>query len=151
MATACEVAAVTVADYDSERQRVWLAGSAARFTPRWATLLRWDAAAIERRVAALGSEPTALLVCTGSRAPSRAGAAISMALRKVLNRAGLKHEPRGLPGSFRAWGGRRLYDDGADIEEVARRLGVRTLDNARRIIGLADPEPDTPPAHRRPH
>jgi integrase/recombinase XerC len=72
-----------------------------------------------------------------------------MALRKNLDRAGLRRDPRVRPLSIRAWGARRLYDDGSDIEEVARRLGVRTLDSARRIIGLPDPEPDTPPAHRR--
>lgn len=148
MATVAEIANALVADYDPAGQRVWLNGTGARLTGRWVNVLPWAANAIERRIAALDSpDSMALLVRTGSA--DRAGEVISMALRRVLDSAGLRPDPRVKPSSFRAWGGRRLYDETGDIEDVARRLGVARLDSARGLIGLADPEPDTPPPHRR--
>ena len=36
-----------------------------------------------------------------------------------------------------------------DLEEVRRCLGVCNLDTAGRIIGLAPPDPEAPPSHRR--
>jgi len=54
------------------------------------------------------------------------------------------------PSSIRAWGARRLFDETGDLEKVAHRLGLRQLDDARRTIGVAQPEPDVPPPHRRP-
>jgi integrase/recombinase XerC len=150
MATPVEMAEIVVADYDPALGRVWLPGrEGKKLNARWSTLLPWDKAAIERRVAYLDGNPRALLVCNGRLSPERSSPANSMALRKILDRAGVRADRRVRPLSIRGWGARRLFDDGSDIEEVARRLGVRTLDSARRIIGLPDPEPDTPPEHRR--
>lgn len=149
MATASEVPTVMVADYDATEQRLWLPGTESRLMPRWVNLLDSAAEAVERRITRLGSsDPEAVLAYTGHASGYRAGSATSMALRKILDRAGLSDDLLLRPGSFRAWGGRRLYDETQDIEEVALRLGLRKLDSARHLIGLPDAEADAPPPHR---
>ena len=50
-------------------------------------------------------------------------------------RAGIGREPDVRPGSVVAWAGRRIFDETESIEEVARRLGIRSLDRAARFIG----------------
>ena len=39
------------------------------------------------------------------------------------------------PSSVAAWAGRRCFDETGDITKVAQLLGVRSLDQAARIIG----------------
>jgi hypothetical protein len=151
MAATSEIPEVVIADYDRANTRVWLNGSKKRLAGRWAQLLPWGVDAVERRLAALGaSDPMTRLAYVGSGAPGRREAATASALRKVLNRAGLtkRAHPRVRPSSIRAWGGQHRYDETQDIEEVARGLGVRKLDDALRIIGLLQPDPDEPPPHR---
>lgn len=149
-ATAGEVAAVVVADYDPNVQSIWLPGRAKYWVPRWAPLRHWEADAIERRIAALSDPgPDTPIAITSTRG-RRPAPAVSAALRKILNRSGLANDPLVLPGSFRAWGARQIYDETYDLELVAQRLGVRSLKSAREAIGLPPREPDEPPAHRRP-
>ena len=52
-----------------------------------------------------------------------------------LMRAGIEREPDVRPGSVVAWAGRRIFEETGSIEEVARRLGIRSLDRAARLIG----------------
>ena len=40
------------------------------------------------------------------------------------------------PGSVVAWAGRKVFEETGSIEEVARRLGMRSLDRAAQFIGL---------------
>jgi hypothetical protein len=151
MAATSEIPEVAVADYDRANARVWLNGSKKRLTGRWAQLLPSGVDAVERRLTALdSSDPMTRLAYVGTGDPGRREAATASALRKLLNRAGLTKQahPRVRPSSIRAWGGQHRYDETQDIEEVARGLGVRKLDDARRIIGLLQPDPDEPPSHR---
>jgi integrase/recombinase XerC len=149
MAATSEIAAITIADCDTQQGRVWLPGSASRLHGRWASLLPSSREAIERRIGALGAVASSTLLAYKPRSrKSDPSAPISIALRKILDKAGLSADRSVRPSSIRAWGARRLYDEIRDIEEVAHRLGVRRLDNARDIIGLPDPEPDVPPSHR---
>src|SRR5205823_3117711 len=145
-----EIPAVLVSDYDPESGCVWLNGTGRRLCGRWAKLLPSGVEAVERRIAALGSvASTSCLAYEGTGGPARAEAATSTALRKILNRAGLRDDRRVRPSSIRAGAGRRLYDETRDLQEVAHRLGLRSLDGVRQVIGLPEPVPDEPPAHRR--
>jgi hypothetical protein len=151
MAATSEIGEIEIADYDAEHGLIWLPGLSRRLKGRWSHLLPWEIEAVERRIAALGADaPRARLAYEGSGGFGRREAASATFLRKILNRVGLTRdrEPRVRPSSIRAWGARRLYDETHDIQEVADRLGVRRLDNARSIIGLPAPGPDEPPPHR---
>jgi hypothetical protein len=53
-----------------------------------------------------------------------------------LRRAGLTTDAAVRPASVAAWAGRRLFDEGVALEEVARRLGIRSLDRTASFIGL---------------
>jgi hypothetical protein len=58
-----------------------------------------------------------------------------IAVAETLTRAGIGKEPDVRPGSVVAWAGRKVFDETGTIEEVARRLGMRSLDRAARFIG----------------
>lgn len=151
MAATSESAAVVVSDYDAETSRLWLPGSPSRLRGRWVPLLPAQIESIEQRLSDIGASHPLTPLARDPSKPERAET-ICVALRKNLARAGLtlRVDPRVRPSSIRAWGARRLYDETGDLEEVRRCLGVRNLDTARRIIGLAPPDPEVPPSHRRP-
>jgi integrase/recombinase XerC len=58
------------------------------------------------------------------------------AIAGVLGLAGFTEEPDVRPASLRNWAGRRLYDAGMPIDQVARRMGARTLDSAAADVAL---------------
>ncbi len=154
MATTSEIPKVLIADYDPVLKRIWLPGhgTRSRITGRWSEPSPWARETIERRIEALG--PGSLdrpLAYEGGGDLARAEAATCTGLRQVLQRAGLtkRSVPDVRPMSIRAGAARRLYDETAGLDLVARRLGVSRLDTARRIIGLPAPEPDVPPPHRQ--
>ena len=154
LATTSEIPQVWVADYDPNRKRIWLPGHGTRnrIDARWSELSPWVFEAIEHRIEALGPGPDDRpLAYEGGGNPSRAEAATCTGVRQVLRRAGFTERtaPDVKPMSIRAGAARRLYDETTDIDLVGRRLGVSRVDTARRIIGLAPSEPDTPPLHRQ--
>jgi integrase/recombinase XerC len=53
-----------------------------------------------------------------------------------LRRAGLTADADVRPASVAAWAGRQLFDQGIALEDVARRLGIRSLDRTASFIGL---------------
>jgi integrase len=134
-ARSTEIGAITVSDVDIDRHRVWIHGGL-RTAPRWGELSEWGLRQITRRVHGLGrTEDDAPLVYRG-RGDSEEGRGASRdAIWQVLRRAGLTGEPDVRPSSVAAWVGRRLLDDGHPIDEIARRLGLRSLDQAARFIG----------------
>jgi integrase/recombinase XerC len=116
--------------------RVALPGSR-RVDPRTAILTDWGAAVIERRLAELPDDPDTLLAYTGnaderSTARHAAGCALVAA---VLSSCALSPEPDIRPSSVRYWRARAHFDNGARIEEVARLLGHRSLDETAEAIG----------------
>jgi hypothetical protein len=149
-ATAAETPRVVVADYDATNGRLWLP-SAKRGVSRWGYLTPWGVEALERRIQDLGSDnESAVLAYAGNRPAASQQAAISCALRRVLNRAGLAKDKTVQPRSVRAWAGLRVFHETHDIEQVTLSLGLRSLDDARRTIGVSEPERDDPPEHRKP-
>ena len=135
-ATTSEVPAVTIAGVDFTMRRVWLAGSV-RAVPRWAPLSDWGLLQIGRRISNLGTtDDSTPLVYEGSGSPESRQASSCAAVSDILRRAGLASEPDGAPRSVRAWLGQRTMEQTGRIEEVARTLGLRSLDAAAVLIGF---------------
>jgi integrase/recombinase XerC len=132
-----EIGQVRTCDVDLEGRQIYLRGDPRTF-PRWAPLTDWGVAQVRHALAMQRprSSPEELLV------PFRRGAratqtSASMAVIRTLKAAGLHHEPDVRPRSVTAWAGARALRDGATIDEVARKLGMRSLDQTAALIGFS--------------
>lgn len=147
-ATTSEIPAILLADLDLARGRVWLDGGA-RNTPRWGHLTEWGTEAVRRHLAATDTQDGLPLLYAGTAGDTSAQAASCKLVHDTLRRAGLGGDDRVRPGSVPAWAGARLYADTGDLALVASRLGLRSLDDTARTIGLDWSTSVEPPAHRR--
>jgi len=127
-----EMGLVRGRDIDLTYGRAWLPGSAAT-EPRWGYLTEWGLSQVTRRLKASSGPDESLIVWR--KEPKALRAACSQAVTETLKAAGL-HAPDVRPRSVVAWAGHAAFDAGAAIDDVARRLGVRSLDQAADIIGL---------------
>lgn len=141
-AVSSEISAVRVRDLDDPAAPRWvrLPGTR-RHDARLGELTDWGAVIVARQCAVLAerrARTSTLLTYTGAAPPGEATAqaAVCNALGAVLKFAGLASEPDVRPASLRNWAGRRLLDAGLPIDQVARRLGARTLDAAAEDVGL---------------
>lgn len=131
-----EMGFVQVNDVEPSSGRVWLAGSAWT-EPRWGYFTRWGLDEVTRRLER-SSEPTESLI-VWTRAPKRQRdaktlrSACGQAIRETMKAAGLNAQAVN-PRSIVAWAGKRLLDEGSSIDEVARRLGMRSLDQAAQFV-----------------
>lgn len=130
-----ELANVTVGDVDPDGRGLWSPGCRSAI-PRHATLTDWGAAQLRRRVARLGDDPTQPVVYTGNGSEKSKQAASCIAISVTLTRAGLGDDPAVRPVSVTAWVGRKILDETGRIDDVASRLGMRSLDRAARLVGL---------------
>ena len=137
-----EISTVRVRDLDDPDQPRWVRLPGTRRTDaRLGELTDWGAVVLARQVGLLrarGLASSTLLTYRGDGEPGQhvAQAAVCNAVAAVLAAAGLSQEPDVRPASVRNWAGRRLYDGGMPIEDVARRLGARRLDGAAEDIAL---------------
>ena len=127
-----EIPQIKVSDVDLERGRVWIHGSS-KAEPRWGALTSWGITQGRRRVEVLGGAERPLIYA-GKGTPEAKQAASCIAIAETLARAGLGTEPDVRPGSVVAWAGVRIFEQTCRIEEVAQRLGIRSLDRAARFI-----------------
>src|SRR5438105_6099494 len=131
-----EIPHIVVSDLDFTNRRVWIHGSS-KAEARWGALSEWGATQLARRVGSLknvpGEDPAVAYEGRGSEESAQASSCIAIA--ETLTRAGIGREPDVRPGSVVAWAGRRIFEETGSIEEVARRLGIRSLDRAARFIG----------------
>ena len=104
-----------------------------RTVERWGELTDWGVSVLSARTAEIASGKG--LVYSGGCATGAGQVATCSAISTILVRAGVAGEPDIRPGSVAGWAGRRAFDTGADLAEVARMLGVRSLDQAARLIG----------------
>jgi len=141
-ARSTEIAGIRVRDLDLDRSRVWIGGST-KTEARWGELTPWG----ERQIVELerlGSpRPDERLICPRAAAGSTATSSASIAIAATLRRAGLGGEPDVRPASVAAWVGASAKAAGAPIEQVARLLGIRSLDRAATFIGLDWHEDET--------
>jgi integrase/recombinase XerC len=142
-AVTSEITTLTLADLDdpTEPSTVRLPGTR-RHDPRTGELSPWARRLLTRHVTDLrsrGATATTRLVYLGAAPPggAKAQAAACNAIRTVLNLAGFGADADVRPASLRNWVGRRLYDAGAPLEQVARALGHRSLDACAEDIALA--------------
>jgi len=141
-AVTSEISAVRVGDVDDPDAPRWvrLPGTR-RHDPRLGELTGWGAAILSRQLRVLHDRrgtPATLLTYRGAGTPGQATAqaAACNAVGAVLALAGLAQEADVRPASLRNWAGRRLYDAGMPIEQVARRMGARSLDTVATDLAL---------------
>ena len=130
-----ELPYVRVRDVDIDGGKVLIAGGA-KTAPRWGELTEWGVVQVGRRLAELRREgPDVPVVSSNPRNRTSARASAYDAIRATLERAGLGREPDVRPNSLVAWRGASALVSGASIDEVARMLGIRSLDAAASFIG----------------
>ncbi len=133
-ARSSELGHIRVGDIDLEGALVWLPGGRAA-EPRSAPLGEWARTQLQRRVGAIGREPSRMVLYDGRRGTDyHRQAASCAAIGHTLRLAGLSDEPDLRPRSVVAWAGRQVFEETGRIEVVAARLGMRSLDRAARMI-----------------
>jgi integrase len=130
-----EVAQICISDLDLDAGRVWIHGGRAT-VPRWGHLTEWGAAQLRRRVATLSGDPATRVVYGGAGDVGTGQVSASVAVGDVLTRSGLAGERDVRPASVAAWAGRRVLSESGRIDEVARRLGMSSLDRTARFIAF---------------
>jgi hypothetical protein len=132
-----EIPAIRACDLDLGSNRVFIHGGTRR-DPRWGRLSGWGSRQLARRLRALRIDATSqvLLAGSGQRTEDGQQAAACTVISEVLQRAGLGDEPDVRPASIAGWAGATAFAEGASIDEVARMLGLRSLDAAARTIGF---------------
>ena len=137
-----EISTIRVSDVDhpNEPQWVHLPGTR-RHDPRLGELTDWGRLIVARQLTLLtakGAPASTLLTYAGRAVPGgkSAQASMCMAVSAVLDLAGFADQSDVRPASVRNWAGRRLYEQGMPLEQVARRLGSRSLDTAAGDIDL---------------
>ena len=132
-----ELPSILKSDVDLPSGIVRIHGSS-RMRPRRGFLSDWGIQQLRRRLdtsASAGAADTAVIY-KGDRGGASGQASASAAIAWTLRRAGLTTDAAVHPASVAAWAGRHLFDQGTALEEVARRLGTRSLDRTARFIGL---------------
>ena len=131
-----EIHHVLVSDLDFTNSQVWIHGSS-KAEARWGSLSEWGATQLARRVGSLKNvltdDPAVAYEGHGSEKSGQVSSCVAIA--ETLTRAGIGREPDVRPGSVRAWAGRKAFEETGSIEQVACRLGMRSLDRAARFIG----------------
>jgi integrase/recombinase XerC len=117
---------------DVHQGRVWLAGST-KTDARWGYFSDWGIQQIQRRLATVERKGESMLVYGGRGSPQSQQASSCIAISNVMRRAGIRSSDV-RPASVRAWAARRIFEETKAIDVVARRLGLRSLDAAARII-----------------
>ena len=135
-----ELPHITSSDLDLGTGRVWIPGGT-RTTARWGVISDWGLVQLERRLRAMRSLDVPL-VYSGRRGGESGQSSSSMAICDTLARAGLSRESDVRPLSVAAWAGVKIFEQTGRIEDVARRLGMRSLDRAALLIGWDWNKPD---------
>ncbi|MGI8757545.1 MAG: hypothetical protein ACR2MB_17140 [Acidimicrobiales bacterium] len=129
-----EIPNVLVGDIDLEHGGIDIRGGG-RCAPRSGQLTPWGILQVEARLAVVGDDPTKPLVYDGGEARLGGLVSANSAITQVLQRAGVAGEPDVRPSSVVAWAGARVLETTGRIEDVARALGLRSLDSAATFIG----------------
>ncbi|NMO37310.1 site-specific integrase [Streptomyces sp. GMY01] len=138
-----EIGHIRVRDLDEKAAAVWMHGST-RTDPRWCPLDPWSLRVLKARAAFVSRQqlraeavPDTRLAVSSAPAPDeQLQARACAALGDLIRRIGLSADPRVKPASLTAYAAVRLYDETRNVENVARRLGLRSLDRAADLIGL---------------
>jgi integrase/recombinase XerC len=130
-----EITAALIEHVDLAGGRVWLIGTPTK-DARWAHLTHWGGAQLELRMRRVkATDGRAALIDWRSR-PRPGHAAGAQAIKETLRASGLDREADVRPRSIVGWRGRSLLREGHRIDEVARALGYRSLDEAASFLGF---------------
>ncbi|MFF3871767.1 site-specific integrase [Streptomyces sp. NPDC001978] len=137
-----EIGHTRVRDLDQSTASVWMHGST-RTDPRWCPLDPWAlrvlltrAAFVARQQRTPDAAPNARLAVSSAPAPDeQLQARACVALSDLIRRIGLGSDPRVKPASLTAYAAVRIFDEAGKIEDVARGLGLRSLDRAADLVG----------------
>ncbi|MFK0292220.1 hypothetical protein ACIQU6_17325 [Streptomyces sp. NPDC090442] len=143
-----EIGHIRVADLDAAGRRVWMHGST-KTDPRWVALDEWAMKTLTGRAQFVAARQMRATSVPGARlavsdhhaSDGHLQARACVALRDLLIRIGLADEPDVKPSSITAWAGVEVFEQTGSIQEVARRLGLRSLDRAANVIGHTWREP----------
>jgi integrase len=128
-----EVGQIAREDVDLDERRVWIHGGQTT-AARWGHLTDWGCAQLDRRLATIGQASNQPVVYEGDDGPATGQISACIAVRDVLIRAGLGKEPGVRPASVAGWAGRQILQETGRIDEVARHLGMASLDRTARFI-----------------
>jgi len=130
-----EIAYIRRRDIDLSERRVWIHGGRTT-APRWGLLTEWGAARVQQRLSSLPADPDTRVVYGGAGTPGIGQVSACVAIVDILTWAGLAAEPDVRPASIVAWAGQRILAERGRIDEVARRLGMASLDRAARFVAF---------------
>jgi integrase len=128
-----EVGQITRTDVDLKGRRVWIHGGRTT-SDRWGHLSDWGCVQLDRRLSSIGQTRDQPVVYEGNDGPATGQISACIAVRDVLIRAGLGKEPGVRPASVAGWAGQEILRETGRIDEVARRLGMASLDRTSRFI-----------------
>ncbi|MFJ5233195.1 hypothetical protein ACIQBJ_25290 [Kitasatospora sp. NPDC088391] len=139
-----EIGHVRIKDLDPDGRRVWMHGST-KTDPRWCPLDDWALQVLTTRAQFVAARqlrpataPGARLAVSDRHADDAAlQARACVALADLLRRIGLGGEADVKPSSISARAAVEAFEATRHIEDAARRLGLRSLDRAAAVIGLA--------------
>ncbi|WP_371095852.1 hypothetical protein [Streptomyces sanglieri] len=137
-----EIGHIRIRDLDQSAAAVWIHGST-RTDARWCPLDPWAlrvllarAAFVARQQSSLDAVPEARLAVSSISAPDeQLQARACVALSDLIRRIGLGADPRVKPASLTAYAAVRIFSGTGKIEDVARGLGLRSLDRAADLVG----------------
>lgn len=138
-----EIGHSRVQDLDVKGARVWMHGST-KTDPRWCPLDPWALNALTERARFVAAQqlrpyfaPAArLAVSTRPASDAALQARVCVALGDLLRRIGVESEHGVKPASVTARAGVDVFESTGRIEDVARRLGLRSLDRAAAVVGF---------------
>jgi integrase/recombinase XerC len=136
-----EMSRVLLRNFCPEERRIWIPGTNRR-QARWGYLTPWGHRVLTQRVATLrasGADEDTPLTYQGRADPESSEslqAAASIAMRELLDDAGLTGLPGVVPASMSSAMGLRVYQANGDLVLAARALGIASLDRAARTLGL---------------
>jgi site-specific recombinase XerD len=145
-----EIGHIRIRDLDCAAQAVWMHGST-RTDARWCPLDPWALRVLPARTAFVAKQqrshenvPDARLAVSSAPAPDeQIQARACVALSDLIRRIGLGADPRVKPASLTAYAAVRIFDETGRIEDVARGLGLRSLDRAADLVGFSWTRPET--------
>lgn len=129
-----EIAHVTAADIDLKTRRVWLHDGRTT-NPRSGVLTDWGHDALKQHLCSTTGDPDGPLIFAEAGSADSARVTASQAITDVLTRAGLAGEPDVRPASVAAWTGAEILAETRQIDVVAHRLGMHSLDRTARFVG----------------
>lgn len=130
-ATTVEVGLIRIADLDPADPELWIPGGP-KTRPRRVPLNSWSETQLRRRAVTLGGDPDEPLAVRTAGTQDVIRNSTTALLRSVIRAASFGPDPLAGPTSITAWLAQSILTDTGRIEDVARRLGMSSLDRAAR-------------------